>query len=83
MKDKIINLKKIFVKHILSIYLSIKRVLIGTERGVLLWDPRSSYQPAKSNDKPTLKLVSGIENSIRTLSGNHFHFLKPQRDHKI
>ena len=48
---------------------ALKRVLIGSERGVLIWDPRNSWNAEKSKEKPTLRVIAGIDNSIRSLSG--------------
>ena len=49
-------------------YFRLKRVLVGTERGILIWDPRSSYNPEKPNEKPTVKVIGGFDSSIRSIS---------------
>ena len=46
---------------------SIKRVLLGTERGLLIWDPRTASSEKKTDKLQLIGLVCS-DNSIRTMS---------------
>lgn len=46
---------------------SIKRIILGTERGLLIWDPRTAASEKKSEKLQLIGIVCS-DNSIRALS---------------